>query len=134
MLCARQFRCSKEPAGVAECRSPLANTRAVGIASSSTGTASRITSSGFRSSEDFALWRELVGPFFTRAPEVEHTQRGLPRILKHHMTTQYSSRKENTMRRTTRASRLTALVALAVLLVSACGLTAAKTHSCIDCR
>ena len=30
---------------------------------------------GFRSSEDFARWRELVGPFFTRPPEVEHTSR-----------------------------------------------------------
>ena len=30
---------------------------------------------GFRSSEDFTRWRELVGPFFTRPPDVEHTHR-----------------------------------------------------------
>jgi heme-degrading monooxygenase HmoA len=30
---------------------------------------------GFRSSEDFARWRGLVGPFFTSSPEVEHTTR-----------------------------------------------------------
>lgn len=27
---------------------------------------------GFRNSPDFARWRELVGPFFARAPQVEH--------------------------------------------------------------
>lgn len=27
---------------------------------------------GFRQSPAFARWRELIGPFFTRAPHVEH--------------------------------------------------------------
>jgi heme-degrading monooxygenase HmoA len=27
---------------------------------------------GFRNSPDFTAWRELVGPFFARAPQVEH--------------------------------------------------------------
>ncbi|MEN9252253.1 MAG: antibiotic biosynthesis monooxygenase family protein [Thermostichales cyanobacterium BF3_bins_165] len=27
---------------------------------------------GFRQSEDFLAWREILGPFFTRDPQVEH--------------------------------------------------------------
>ena len=27
---------------------------------------------GFRKSPEFARWREIVGPFFARAPQVEH--------------------------------------------------------------
>ncbi|HEY5854607.1 MAG TPA: antibiotic biosynthesis monooxygenase family protein [Aldersonia sp.] len=30
---------------------------------------------GFRNSPDFARWRELVGGFFARPPEVEHAAR-----------------------------------------------------------
>ena len=29
---------------------------------------------GFRNSADFKKWRELIGPFFENAPEVEHGQ------------------------------------------------------------
>lgn len=29
---------------------------------------------GFRNSADFKKWRELIGPFFEGAPEVEHGQ------------------------------------------------------------
>jgi hypothetical protein len=35
----------------------------------------------FRSSEDFAAWRGLVGQYFASPPEVEHTQTVLGPVL-----------------------------------------------------